>query len=120
MDWPGHVDPEEDGKYGKGKRGDELPEELARRGSRLARIREAKAALEREAQERAEEEKARVEAQLKEREKRERERGGSWAGGHRRRRTRSKRSRNRKRNEFYGPGFADHEGRSDERVCAGL
>jgi len=35
MDWPGHVDPEEDGKYGKGKRGDELPAELARREKRL-------------------------------------------------------------------------------------
>src|SRR5208337_2593869 len=40
------IDAEEDGKYGKGKRGDELPEELARRESRLAKIREAKAALE--------------------------------------------------------------------------
>jgi transposase len=29
------VDAEEDGKYGKGKRGDELPKELARRESRL-------------------------------------------------------------------------------------
>src|SRR6202521_2179863 len=43
------VDAEEDGKYGKGKRGDELPQELKRRESRLAKIREAKAALEREA-----------------------------------------------------------------------
>jgi transposase len=74
------VDAQEDGKYGKGKRGDELPEEWARRESRLARIREAKAALEREAQERAEEEKARVEAQLKEREKQERERGRKLGG----------------------------------------
>src|ERR1700726_3754915 len=38
------VDAEEDGKYGKGKRGDELPKELARRESRLKKIREAKAA----------------------------------------------------------------------------
>jgi hypothetical protein len=36
------VDGEEDGKYGKGKRGDELPEEWARRESRLAKIRELK------------------------------------------------------------------------------
>ena len=43
------VDAEEDGKYGKGKRGDELPAELARRESRLEKIREAKAALEQEA-----------------------------------------------------------------------
>jgi hypothetical protein len=74
------VDAEEDGKYGKGKRGDELPQELARRESRLAKIREAKAALEREAKEKAEEEKARVEAQLKEREKQEQERGRQFGG----------------------------------------
>jgi transposase len=48
------VDVQEDGKYGKGKRGDELPEELARRESRLAKIREAKATLEQEAREAAE------------------------------------------------------------------
>src|SRR5208283_1777730 len=35
------IDAEEDGKYGKGKRGDELPQELARRESRLKKIREA-------------------------------------------------------------------------------
>jgi len=36
----------EDEKYGKGKRGDELPEELSRRESRLAKIQAAKAELE--------------------------------------------------------------------------
>ena len=36
----------EDLQYGKGKRGDELPEELSRRVSRLEKIRAAKAALE--------------------------------------------------------------------------
>jgi hypothetical protein len=61
------IDAEEDGKYGKGKRGDELPEELARRESRLAKIREAKAALE-------------VEARLRERERQEEE-GGRKLGG---------------------------------------
>ena len=45
---------EEDRRYGRDKRGDELPEELAFRGSRLQRIREAKAALEAEAQAAAE------------------------------------------------------------------
>jgi transposase len=74
------VDAEEDGKYGKGKRGDELPGELARRETRLRKIREAKAALEREARERAEEAKARVEAQLKEREKKEEEQGRKMGG----------------------------------------
>jgi transposase len=48
------IDDSEDELYGKGKRGDELPEELRHRESRLAKIREAKAALEQEARERAE------------------------------------------------------------------
>jgi len=48
------TDHAEDGTHGKGKRGDELPEELARRESRLAKIQEAKAALEAEAQAEAE------------------------------------------------------------------
>jgi len=43
------VDEEEDHLYGKDKRGDELPKELAFRESRLKKIREAKAALESEA-----------------------------------------------------------------------
>jgi transposase len=46
------VDREEDERYGPDRRGDELPAELARRESRLARIREAKAALEAEERER--------------------------------------------------------------------
>ena len=48
------VDEEEDRRYGKDKRGDELPEELAFRESRLKKIREAKEALEAEAREEAE------------------------------------------------------------------
>ena len=44
------TDAVEDAQYGKGKRGDELAEELARRDSRLKKIREAKAAREQEAQ----------------------------------------------------------------------
>jgi transposase len=43
------VDEEEDQRYGKGKKGDELPKELAFRDSRLKKIREAKATLEAEA-----------------------------------------------------------------------
>ncbi|NMR21582.1 IS1182 family transposase [Cellulomonas fimi] len=43
------VDQDEDARYGKDKRGDELPAELARRESRLVKIREAKVALEAEA-----------------------------------------------------------------------
>jgi len=44
------VDEAEDRSYGKGRRGDELPQELAFRERRLRKIREAKAALEEEAQ----------------------------------------------------------------------
>jgi transposase len=43
------VDEEEDSRYGKSKRGDELPKELVFRESRLRKIREARAALEAEA-----------------------------------------------------------------------
>ncbi len=46
------VDDREDREYGKGRREEDLPEELARRESRLKKIQEAKAALEREAAER--------------------------------------------------------------------
>ena len=44
------ADAAEDAQHGVGRRGDELPAELARRESRLAKIRAAKAALEAEAQ----------------------------------------------------------------------
>jgi len=40
------IDEQEDNRYGPDRRGDELPEELARRESRLQRIQEAKKALE--------------------------------------------------------------------------
>ena len=48
------ADEEEDRRYGKDKRGDELPDELAFREGRLEKIREAMAALEAEAQASAE------------------------------------------------------------------
>ena len=75
------VDASEDAKYGKGKRGDELPGDLARRETRLQKIREAKAQLEAEAAavraqelaERAEEQKRKAEsAEASERAKLER------------------------------------------------
>ena len=50
----GEVDEEEDRRYGRDQRGDELPEELAFREGRLRKIREAKAALGAEAREAAE------------------------------------------------------------------
>ncbi len=48
------TDAEEDQQYGEDKRGDELPEELAFRESRLKKIREAREALEAEARREAE------------------------------------------------------------------
>jgi len=50
------VDEEEDKRYGRERQGEELPEELQRRETRIARIREAKKALEERAREKAESE----------------------------------------------------------------
>jgi transposase len=47
------ADEEEDKRYGRDRRGDELPEELQRRETRIARIQEAKKALEERAREKA-------------------------------------------------------------------
>jgi len=49
------VDKEEDKKYGKGKKGWDLPDELKRRETRLAKIKEAMSALEEEAKQKASE-----------------------------------------------------------------
>src|SRR6266571_3533229 len=59
------VDAEEDERYGPDRRGDELPDELKRREQRLARIREAKQALETEAAEREAARRAELEAEGK-------------------------------------------------------
>ena len=64
------VDAAEDARYGKGTRGDELPAELARRESRLAKIRAAKAALEAAARAQAAEAAAAAQAKRAERERR--------------------------------------------------
>ena len=61
------VDAEEDALYGKGKRGDELPDELRYRETRLRKIKEAMSALEREAEDKA---KAKAKAQAMRDEKR--------------------------------------------------
>src|SRR6202049_4691091 len=63
------ADAEEDERYGRDRRGDELPAELARRETRLQRIREAKRALEERAREQAKskdepEEKAKPQAKM--------------------------------------------------------
>ena len=54
------ADAEEDARYGKDRAGDELPEELQRRETRLKRIKEAKRALEERAREKAKRRKART------------------------------------------------------------
>ena len=59
MDQAEQADRAEDERYGKGVRGDELPEELRRREDRLAKIKQAKAVLEAEAKERAQAEQTR-------------------------------------------------------------
>jgi transposase len=51
LDQAAQADAAEDAQYGAGQRGDDLPVELARRASRLAKIRAAKAVLEQQARE---------------------------------------------------------------------
>jgi transposase len=59
------ADDEEDERYGKDKSGDELPEELSRRETRLKRIREAKRVLEQRAREEAEQDNKSKESESK-------------------------------------------------------
>jgi transposase len=74
------VDAEEDAKYGKGKRADEIPDDLARRDKRLKKIREAKAALEEAAKAKATAQAEEALAKLAERESKERETGKKTGG----------------------------------------
>jgi transposase len=74
------TDAAEDQQYGRGKTSEQLPADLARATQRLAKIREAKAALEHEARAAAEQRKAEVEAALIERARREAETGKSVGG----------------------------------------
>ena len=73
-------DAAEDEKYGKGRSGDDLPAELARRESRLAKLQEARAELESEARQQAEEKKAAVEARMAERHEQEERTGKKIRG----------------------------------------
>ena len=73
------IDQEEDRLFGTA-RGDERPAELARRESRLRKIREAKAALEAEAREQAEEEAQDARRRVAEREAKEKARGRKFGG----------------------------------------
>ena len=74
------IDKAEDAQYGKGKRGDELPEELKRRDTRLKKIRAAKAALEAEAKLKAEAEAEEARRRIAERERQEGETGKKIGG----------------------------------------
>ena len=74
------VDAAEDAKYGKGQSGEELPAELVRRESRLAKIRAAKAELEAEAKQKAEEKKAAAEARMEQRREQEARTGKKVSG----------------------------------------
>lgn len=74
------VDAAEEARYGKGQRGEELPAELARRESRLRKIREAKAALEHAAKEQAQQAAAAAQAKIAERQRREAETGQKAKG----------------------------------------
>ena len=69
------IDATEDAQYGTGRRGDELPAELARREGRLAKIRAAKADLEAEAQAAASDAAAAAQAKRAARERQTRETG---------------------------------------------
>jgi len=75
------VDAAEDEQYGRGQSGDEIPDELARRESRIKKIQAAKAELEAEARQDAEDKRASAEAKIAERREQE-ARTGKKAGGH--------------------------------------
>ena len=70
------VDAEEDAEFGKGVRGDEIPEELRFREKRLAKIEEAMASLEAEAKAEADAKRAEIAAKEKAREEEDRPRRG--------------------------------------------
>jgi len=74
------VDAAEDAEYGKGRRGDELPAELARRDTRLRKIREAKAALEAAARAQAAQAAAQAREKLAARAQHEAETGKKMGG----------------------------------------
>nr|MBC8425785.1 IS1182 family transposase [bacterium] len=74
------TDDAEDAEYGRGRRGDELPAELRRRETRLAKLREAKQALEEQAKVKAAQKAEEQRAKIEERERREAEAGKQLAG----------------------------------------
>jgi len=74
------TDAEEDAQHGADRRGDELPEELQRRESRLKKIQQVKAELEQEAKEEAERKREETEQKLAAREEEERRTGKKKRG----------------------------------------
>ena len=74
------IDAEEDARLGKDRQGDEMPDELQRRESRLKKIQEAKAALEKAAREQAEQKRSETEQKLAEREEDEQRTGRKKRG----------------------------------------
>ena len=74
------TDAAEDVQYGKGKRGDELPDELARRENRLQKIQQAKAELEQQAKEKVAQQRAETERKQAEREEEKRRTGKKKRG----------------------------------------
>jgi transposase len=74
------IDAREDQQYGRGKGAEQLSGDLARAETRVAKIREAKTALEQEAKAAATQKKAEVEAALIERAQREAETGKATPG----------------------------------------
>jgi len=74
------TDAAEDVQYGKGKRGDELPDELARRKNRLKKIQQAKAELEQQAKEKVAQQRAETERKQAEREEEKRRTGKKKRG----------------------------------------
>jgi transposase len=74
------TDREEDERYGPDRSGDELPEELQRRETRLKKIREAMAELEAEAREQAKRDAEAAQERQVEREREEQQRGRRFGG----------------------------------------
>ncbi len=74
------IDREEDARYGADRSGDELPEELQRRETRLKKIREAMAELEAEAREQAKRDAEAARQRQAEREREEQRRGRRFGG----------------------------------------
>lgn len=114
------TDQEEDRRFGK-LRADELPQELARRQSRLQKIREAKRTLEAEARKKAEKKAEDARRRTCEREEKERARGRRFGGRppHIPDPEKAVPDPQAQKN-FTDPGFAHHGGRSHQGLRPGL